>query len=667
MQHLLEMVASYPRAALALVAATAFAESLAIVGTFVPAAVVMFAAGAMVAHGVIGLWPAMIVAVIGASLGDALSYELGRRRGSRIRAWPLLQRRQAALDRAQAFVDRHGGKSVVLARFMGALRAFVPLLAGFGSMPRARFYLLNIASACLWAPAHLLPGVVFGNSVQMAHAVGGRLLVLVLLLALLLWMVALGTRAALRFAVPRVRRVRDRLVQAAHSSGRPGAAVVLALLDPARPGSSSMLLASAVLLAAAGLLLGFIEDVVSGDPLVQLDLSVFNFLQGLRVERVDRWMVRVTEFGSVGVILPLILVVLGWLLWKRSRRTAGYWVAAAVYAEAAVQLLKVTLGRSRPLALYQGVERFSFPSGHATMSTVVLGTLAFLISRGQSLPARLAVATMASTGIALVAFSRLYLGAHWFSDVVAGICLGAAWIALFAMVYTQRGIREPFAPRALAGLALVTVAVAGTAWSAMRLPRDLARYQPSSQERPLDWQEWIGGAWQRLPARRMDLAGEVEEQLALQWACSEQTLRDSLRAAQWRPAADLDFRSALQLLVPHSSLSDWPVLPRLDQGKASRLVFVRGWPRRGGRDVLRLWRSGDEIRTATGAKLALWRGALYSERMVSVAGSSLRRLETTTLSPADAGKLLAAVPGAQLGIHEAGGRTALIAQCAGSP
>ena len=465
MHALLDSIGAHPYAALLLVALVAFAESLAIVGTVVPAALVMFAAGALIGNGSLGLSETLAAATVGAVLGDALSYELGRRHEARIRAWPMFQRHGAAVARGEAFLRRHGGKSVVLARFMGAVRAFVPLLAGFAHMPPARFYAVNVVSALLWAPAHILPGVLFGTSLALAEAVSGRLAVMILLLLVLVWTVAWLTSTGVRFGVPRVRRLRDAAVQRARGRTSAAARATLALLDPQRPGSHALLLGSTVVLGAGWLFLGVVEDVLSHDPLVQADMAVFNFLQGLRSQPADRLMVAITELGSVGVLLPLIAVVLFWLVWRRCWRTAAYWFGVAAFGELLVLLLKVTLGRHRPLdKIYAGVEQFSFPSGHATVSTVVLAFLAFLLSRNQARATRAAIAVVVGTYIALVAFSRLYLGAHWLSDVLGGLCLGIAWVAFVAMVYTQRQVREDFVPRGLMVTVIAALFVFGGAW-----------------------------------------------------------------------------------------------------------------------------------------------------------------------------------------------------------
>ena len=83
--------------------------------------------------------------------------------------------------------------------------------------------------------------------------------------------------------------------------------MTLALLDPARPNSHALLLGTVLLLAAGWLFLGVVEDVLSRDTLVQVDLAVFHFLQQLRTASGDRLMIVVTEMGSVGVLLPLAM------------------------------------------------------------------------------------------------------------------------------------------------------------------------------------------------------------------------------------------------------------------------------------------------------------------------------------------------------------------------
>jgi membrane protein DedA with SNARE-associated domain/membrane-associated phospholipid phosphatase len=656
MPSFLSAVAAHPHAVLLGIFLIAWAESLAVIGTLVPAAIVMFGAGALVGAGSLELWTTLGAAVCGAVLGDGFGYELGRSHEARVRAWRVFQRHTQALARGEDFIRRHGGKSILLARFAAPVRAFVPLLAGFAHMPRSRFYAVNVLSALVWAPVLILPGVLFGASLQLAEAVSGRLAVIVLLLVFLLWFAIWLTTTALRFVVPWARRVRDAIVGRARGSNHRFARVALMLLDPASPGSHALLLGALLLLGAGWLFLGVLEDVISHDPLVQADIAVFNFLQGLRTASVDRLLIVVTEMGSVGVMLPLVIAVALWLAWRRCWRTAWYWIGVTSFGEVLVQLLKFTLGRTRPLDLYTGVERFSFPSGHAVVSTVILGFLAFLLSRGQATRVRLALAAATGVYVALVAFSRLYLGAHWLSDVLGGLSLGAAWVAMVAMIYTQRQVEENFEPRRLALVVSISLLVFGGLWAETNSAADLARYSPVKlSPRVIAVNDWLDQDWRLLPARRSEVAGDPEEPFALQWACGGETIRSRLGASGWRPAQAWSLRNTLAWLSPEPQLQDLPALPRFDRGNRARLVFVRWTAERPGeREVLRLWSSGFELQPRErGSGLPIWYGAIYREEQrrhrhvpaVGIQGSVESADAIAEQLPIDLGQQLRSRPG----------------------
>ncbi len=615
MEAFIAHLGAHPAIALVVLACVSFAESLAVVGTFVPAAVVLLSAGALVGTGLLDWWPAFACAAVGAVCGDALSYELGRRREARIRALRLFRARADLVARAERFVRRHGARSVVLARFVAPVRAFVPLLAGFSRLPRARFYLSDVVSALLWAPAHLLPGVVLGQSLRVAEAVSARLAIAFVLLAAIAVAAAWIVRSALRFAVPLLRGAQDRMLSLSrrHSRAWP-ARVTLALLDPERPASRALLLGACLVLGAGWLFLGVLEDVVTNDPLVAADHAVFLFLQGLRTPTLDRAMVGITEMGSIGVLLPLFLVVTAWLLWRRCLRSAAFWAVVAVVGEAFVQIIKWTLGRARPAAVYTGLQQFSFPSGHATSSTVILGFLAFLLSRGRSVRARLAIAAAVSVYVALVAFSRLYLGAHWLSDVVGGMSLGLAWVALAAMLYVRHRVQEPVGARWLTLLCAATIAASGALWIAHRADADMQRYASRPATRVVPAAQWPDPLWSSLPMRRVEFAGEPEEVLDLQFACTSSGVRHALNILGWSPAPAWTLQNALAALAPHPDAMALPVLPRFDRGSPAELVFVRPAPGRpDARDVLRLWRAQVVLDEPDATRVPLWYGTAYRD------------------------------------------------------
>lgn len=136
----------------------AFGESLAVLSLFFPATVMMVGIGALVGGAGLPFWPIWVGAVIGASLGDWVSYEVARYFGEPIKnSWPL-NRQQNLMARSEALIKKHGFWGVFIGRFFGPLRALVPLVAGLFHMPRHLFQFANVGSALLWATVLLGPG-----------------------------------------------------------------------------------------------------------------------------------------------------------------------------------------------------------------------------------------------------------------------------------------------------------------------------------------------------------------------------------------------------------------------------------------------------------------------------------------------------------------------------
>lgn len=157
-QGLGDLIAQHSAMAGVILGAVIFVESLAIVGAFVPATALMVLVGGLVAAGVLNPVEIIVCCVIGAVLGDAVSYEIGRRLGARSLRGPLFRNHRRAIARARLFCRQYGSASIYIGRFFGPARAFVPLLTGMMAMSRRRFQLANVGSALIWVPVMLAPG-----------------------------------------------------------------------------------------------------------------------------------------------------------------------------------------------------------------------------------------------------------------------------------------------------------------------------------------------------------------------------------------------------------------------------------------------------------------------------------------------------------------------------
>jgi membrane-associated protein len=140
-------------------AATIFAETGLLVGFFLPGDTLLFAAGFFAAEGKLHLGATLVALFFAAVLGNMVGYEIGRRSGPKLFNRPdSLLFHKDNVDKAQDFFEKHGGKTVIFARFVPVVRTLTSPLAGMGSMSYARFMLYNIVGALLWIPTITLIG-----------------------------------------------------------------------------------------------------------------------------------------------------------------------------------------------------------------------------------------------------------------------------------------------------------------------------------------------------------------------------------------------------------------------------------------------------------------------------------------------------------------------------
>ncbi len=149
--------------ALAIIAVIVFAESGLLIGLFLPGDTLLFTAGFFAASGSLPLWAVIVVIFAAAIAGDNMGYFFGRKTGPKIfhKKEGLLFRREYA-ERATTFYHKHGGITVLVARFIPYIRTLAPIIAGIGGMNRPKFILYNIMGAFLWTVSFVLFGYWLG-------------------------------------------------------------------------------------------------------------------------------------------------------------------------------------------------------------------------------------------------------------------------------------------------------------------------------------------------------------------------------------------------------------------------------------------------------------------------------------------------------------------------
>jgi membrane protein DedA with SNARE-associated domain/membrane-associated phospholipid phosphatase len=622
----MQWVSVHPHLTGFLVGVIACSEALAFIGLLVPGAALMLAAGALVGAGLVDFWSIFTWAVAGAVLGDGISYWIGHHYREKLRTIRFLRRHPQWLTRGTEFFQHHGGKSVLLARFVGPVRPVIPVVAGMLGMSPLRFYLNNVFSALAWAPTHLLAGMVVGASLMLAGQVATRLAIVLVALVLAVWIIVWLVHISYRYLQP---RAINWFVLAANSNWiavHPRLKwLVTDLFDPERPPARALVIWLGLLIASMWLFLGVVEDVLNQDPLVYAGQAIFHFLQQLRTPLGDAIMIGITELGDVAVSLPLSVGVLFFLLWRRRWRDSLYWLGALGFGLIAVTIIKLILKVPRPVSLYSGSDLYSFPSGHATMSTVIYGLLAVYIASSIGSRWRWLVYALAVLLVTAIAFSRLYLGAHWLADVTAGLSLGTVGVALISIA------RERHRSEDNAGIGLLMVSLfvftGAAVWHvSSQFDTDLKRYAIRHPSIVISASDWRTQACRKLPIWRVDLHGEREQPLNVQWAGDLNSIRQVLLAHGWRQPLMLTTRSALSWLLPKPTLRQLPILPQLHDGQAESIVFVHQSDQVNQQDtqlILRLWPT---VLRLKGNDLPLWNGTVASQHLMQLPLISFPRL-----------------------------------------
>lgn len=193
-----------------------------------------------------------------------------------------------------------------------------------------------------------------------------------------------------------------------------------------------------VLLALVGWAVGWLlADIIERQALAWLDLPITRYLADHRVGWLTATLRHVSVLGSTAVLLPLIAAAGGlWRVRSRSWGPAAFLAAAQLGAIVVYDIDKILVSRPRPAVgqLVATATGFSFPSGHSTQVVAVWGALALMAFPAlQTTAARLATGSAVVVLALLVGFSRVYLGVHWSTDVLAGWALGGLWLSALAI------------------------------------------------------------------------------------------------------------------------------------------------------------------------------------------------------------------------------------------
>ena len=586
----------------------AFTESLPLIGTIIPGSITMSIIGLLAGRGIISLNTTLFLASFGALIGDTIGFFIGKYYNEHLRLiWPF-RKHPTWLTLGKAFFRKHGGKSILIGRFVGPIRSSVPLIAGLLKMSWVRFFGAAVPSAILWAMAYLLPGVLIGvMSLQLPHHVTTEFILIGLGIIVLFW---LFFWAIQRFFTLILLAMNDGIAKLwrwlyHHHSSRLLLKVITNRRNPTDHHQLTMLLL-ALLSLLCFLGLSMLSIIVG--PFTNFNESLFYFLQSTRLPHIDEFFALITTLGDVRVILKTSLLLIVTLAIKKHWRAAAHLASTTLLSGGAIYFFKWLVHSPRPKGFLTLDYSSSFPSGHVCLSLAIFGFISFLTTQQLAKKWRWIPYIFFSALITLISYSRLYLGAHWLQDVLGGFFLG--FLILLTVIISYR--RSP--PKSFGNLQwliflVVSVFLPWVVISKVKLHAVLYHHALVWPVRDINFEDWWTQPTRYVPIYRLSRFGHPDQPFNVQWTAPLHDIQQTLERHDWESVhIQIDIQTVLSRFTSYRPEHHFPLFPSLYQNKPPVLFMIKRLSHTTTIIELRLWKSA--IRFEDNDDWPLWIGSL---------------------------------------------------------
>ncbi|HEX2070231.1 MAG TPA: VTT domain-containing protein [Thermoleophilaceae bacterium] len=432
----------------------AFLETGAFVGLVAPGETVVIVGGVIAGQGEISLIVLIGIVWSAAILGDTTSFFIGRRlgRGFILRHGPKVKIDESRLEQVESYFERHGGKTILIGRFIGLVRALAPFVVGSSGLPYRRFIPYSVIGCGLWATTFSVLGFVFWESFDQVADVAGK--------ATFGFGLTVAAIVGAVIAYRQLRRPEQRVRAVEWMEGKPPLRPLLAVGRPIRrrvlapawnvvgpqarflfnrvtPGDLGLELTTTLAVSGVGLYVFTAYAVtLSADPsTTPADRELLDLADRLNVDELLTDVAKVvTDLGAFPTVAALVLATSILLLVRRHWYEAAALALGFALLYVSVHLAKNGIDRPRPSGPLTDADGASFPSGHAAYSTAWVAVAVVVARVIPGIASRAALVGGALALAAAIGLSRIYLRVHYWSDVAGGWGLGAGVFGLCAII-----------------------------------------------------------------------------------------------------------------------------------------------------------------------------------------------------------------------------------------
>jgi membrane-associated phospholipid phosphatase len=499
--------------------------------------------------------------------------------------------------------------SVFIGRFVGPVRALVPVVAGMFGVTPLRFTIANVLSAIGWAPIYMLPGIILGAASlelppDMATHVVVSLLLITLLIILCLWLL----KNVFFLIHNRINQFLDWIWESLKKSRHFHIFTTLLKHHDATKIHHQLILVFYLLITSTLFLALMIYMMYVNPKDIRINDVAFHLFRSLHTPLLDQIMVAITLVGEKKIILSFAGILFAWLAITKRWYSAWHVLALTILTGGTVEIVKLLTHTQRPWGIVKLPSDFSFPSGHTAITTVLFIGLFLLLSNIFKIKRRGFLFTLFALFILIESLSRLYVGDHWFTDVVGGWLLSAAALIFITLSYNRRVEPNPIKGHSFLLVTILSFIVLYT----FTFHRDY--HQKFADTKQLDWPTYsisFDSWWQhtnnKVPLYRLNRFGFAQQIINLQWVGSFTNINEILLKNGWESPPERNWISILQRIADVKSYERLPLVSPLYLDKKPVLVLIKH--NNGDKKfiVLRLWESNFKLDKTS---LPLWVGAV---------------------------------------------------------
>jgi undecaprenyl-diphosphatase len=442
-----------------LVAFMATAETAAFIGFFAPGEFTIILGGVLAGQGTLSIQLLIGIAWVSCVVGDGIGFYLGQRLGREfiLQHGPKVRLKQETFAKVEAFFAKHGGKTILIGRWLGLIRPLMPFTAGASGMSYRRFLPYDVLGAGLWATTWCLLGYIFWQSFEQVASTAGRGTIA---FAVLLGLFVGGYQAVKRLRHPEQRQAFAGWLerQSERPALRPLAYVArglgwllrpvwryalrplwLLVAPPLRfvwarvtPGELGIELTTLLTVAALGIYVVVLQiDLLDTRALLPGDYTALDVARDIESGFLTSLGYVLRVIGSLYFVGACTIATCIFLLVRHRSAEAVALAAGFAITEISMQIIKRAVERPRPADAIYDASSFAYPSGHAALSVTFLA-IGVLLSR--RLPTRIALVVIGAALAAAIGLSRVYMRVHYLSDVTGGWALGLAAFSICGAV-----------------------------------------------------------------------------------------------------------------------------------------------------------------------------------------------------------------------------------------